>query len=282
MYKPDHLFNTDSAIGRTHYFSNGEVNNRVVSFPGPDQAPLIVFVANWRAKLKHWRAFIEVLQRTYCILYFETREKETTQYLTDAPDLSVKAMVTDLDNFLNHIERPYHLLGVSVGTSLIMRVWDKLQQKPDSLVLLCPVLKVRMPVYFKVFPFINIDTFTRYAPLVYRLLSVSPRLKSVRSTLHRAMTEQNFTELAVMKASVQHLLEMPDPLTAVGSRPNGRTLVVRSLRDPLHSGADADKVMDGLGISDSFHCQDFRSVHAAETAERLLPFLRAGALRASA
>lgn len=275
MYKPNHLFNTDSATDRTHYFSNGEVNNRVVAFPGPDQqAPLIVFVANWRAKLRHWRSFIEVLQQKYRILYFETREKEATQYLTETPDLSVKAMVGDLGNFLNRIERPYHLMAVSVGTSLIMRAWQGLQQKPKSLVLLCPVLKVRMPAYFRIFPFINIDTFTRYAPLVYRLMSVSPSLKSVRTTLHRAMTEQNFTALAVMKASVQHLLQMPNPLAAGKWQPAGRTLVVRSLQDPIHTQGDADKVMDGLGIKDCFSCPDFRSVHAAETAERLLPFLR--------
>jgi len=273
MFKPNQLFNPATTAERTHYFSNGGVNNRVVAFPGPTNAPLLVFVANWRAKLKHWRAFIEVLQQNHRILYFETREKEVTQYLTDKPDLSVNAMVSDLHNFLNRIERPYHLLGVSVGTSLIMRAWQQLRQKPKSLVLLCPVLKVRMPAYFRVFPFINITTFTRFAPLVYRLMSISPSLKSVRSTLHRAMTEQNFTALAVMKESVQHLLRMPDPLAAGNCRPKGRTLVVRSLRDPIHTAGDANRVMDRLGIKHSFTCNDFRSVHAAATAKRLLPFL---------
>lgn len=278
MHKPESFLQALQEKGNIHYFANGEVNNRVVSFAGPAGAPLLVFVANWRAKLKHWQSFIEVLQQKYRVLYFETREKETTQYRTDAPDLSVKAMSGDLISFLNQVESPYILVGVSLGTSVILRTWSKLIRKPESLALLCPVLKVRMPVYFRVFPLIDIKTFTRYAPLVYRLLSLSPRLKSVRTTLYRAMTEKNFTEIAVMKASVQQLLQMPDPLECSDCQPAGRTLVVRSLEDPIHTTADADRVMAGLGVQESFNCPNFRAVHAAETAERLLPFLRQGRL----
>ncbi|SEQ44733.1 alpha/beta fold hydrolase [Neolewinella agarilytica] len=274
MHKPESFLQALQGKSNVYYFANGEVNNRVVSFPGPAGAPLLVFVANWRAKLKHWKSFIKVLQQKHRVLYFETREKEATQYRTEAPDLSVTAMAEDLTRFLNLVERPYHLLGVSVGTSVILRSWAKLTNKPESLILLCPVLKVKMPAYFRVFPFIDIKTFTRYAPLLYRLLCVSPRLKSVQKTLRRAMTEKDFTEIAVMKASVQQLLTMPDPLACSNCRPTGRTLIVRSLQDPLHSAADADRVMQGIGATDAFSCPDFRSVHAAETAERLLPFLR--------
>jgi len=274
MSQPINLPATDPAPHRTQYFNNGAINNRVITFPGPPGAPLIVFVANWRAKVKHWRAFIEVLQQKYRVRYFETREKQATRYLTDCPDLSVESMVDDVVSFLNELGEPYHLMGVSVGTSLILQAWDELRQKPESLVLLCPVLKVRMPLYFHVFPFINIKTFTRYAPLMYRLMRISPSLKSVCSTLHRAMTDRDFTEIAVMKASVQHLLRMPDPLLTGNCRPLGRTLIVRTLHDPIHTRADADKVMNGLGAENAFDCTDFRSVHAAQTAVRLLPFLK--------
>ncbi|MEM6771175.1 MAG: hypothetical protein AAF597_11370, partial [Bacteroidota bacterium] len=138
------------------------------------------------------------------------------------------------------------------------------------------VLKVRMPLYFKVFPLIDIDTFTRFAPLVYRLLCISPRLKSVQTTLYRAMTEQDFTEIAVMKASVQKLLEMPDPLGAFDCRMGGKTLVVQSTTDPIHTVEDARRVSVRIGAKKSFRCDNFRAVHAAETAQRLLPFLRSG------
>lgn len=219
-------------------------------------------------------AFIEVLQQQYRVLYFETREKEGTQFQTDNPDFSITAMAEDLVHFINLIKTPYSLVGVSVGTSVIMQAWPGLNTKPTSLALLCPVLKVRMPIYFRIFPFIDIEVFTRIAPLVYRLLCISPRLKSVRTTLYQAMTEQDFTEIAVMKASVQQLLQMPCPLQRFNCTMGGNTLVVRSMVDPIHTATDADQVVNGIGVQETFSCPDFRAVHGAETAARLLPFLR--------
>jgi len=258
---------------QTIFFNNGEVENRILRFPGPTAAPTLVFVPNWRAKAKHWRPFVEVLRQSYTVLYFETREKTATCYRSVAPDLSVKAMAADLASFINSLDGPYHLAGASVGTSTILRAWPSLRQKPLSLALLCPVLKVKMPVYFRVFPWIRIEAFTRVAPLVYQLMRTSPRLKSVRTTLHRAMTERDFSEIARMKASVEALQAMPDPLSFCGE-PTTETLIVRCPEDRLHDCADATRISKRFATTETAIRPNFRAVHERETAIRLLRFLQ--------
>lgn len=253
----------------TYYFDNGSVENQVTVFK-KENAERLVFVPNWKAKSKHWREFVIRLNQRYSVEYFESREKNNTRYKDGELSFSVEQMGDDLSHYLNQSDGPYHLVAVSIGTCSIFKAWKALKRKPTTLTLICPIIHLRMPFYFHLFRFVPEKWITRAAPTVYFLLSTSKKLKRASSAFRKSLIQNDFTELKVMRASVQEILKMRVRLDEVRTI-DTPCLIIYTEDDHIHLKQEALTIADVMPTpvkTASF--ADFRAVHEPRCAEAVL------------
>jgi alpha-beta hydrolase superfamily lysophospholipase len=254
------------------YFDNQSVRNRIIHYTQEQPKERLIFVPNWRAEERHWMKFVKVMSERYRITYFESREKSFTDYQSDQLDLTVDSMATDLVNFLNQIDEPYHLVGTSIGASTIIKAWDRIQTSPRSLTLMCPIMTVRMPAYFKLLPLMTENRIKRTIPVLRFLMNNSKKLRSVGKNLKQAFDEENVEEILVMKTSVQHIMNMKLRLSEVKDI-DCPSLVFYTKKDRLHSHKEANAVATAIPQAKTVAFDSFRAVHKEESAHTILSWL---------
>lgn len=216
------------------YFNNGEVDNLVTLFSSNMKKDRLVFVPNWKAKRKHWNDFAAELSQDYQLEYFESREKTSARIRGDQMDFTVEQMGLDLANYLNKFSSPYHLVGTSIGACSIIKAWDQIKQKPKSLTLICPVVKLKLPIYFRLFPYIPEKFLIAFTPLIYKALAKTKKMKGVSRSLYHAFQEKDFREFQIMRASVRDILKMRIKLEEI-RRIKVSSLIIYAEKDRIHS-----------------------------------------------
>ncbi len=256
-----------------HYFDNGAVENRVFSISSAPSAEKIVFVANWRAKKKHWKGFLYQLAQHRELSYFETREKSATRFKERTASFTVEAMGNDVANYLNQIEGPYHLIGVSIGANAIVKAWGAISRRPQSLVLICPILRLKMPAYFRLFRYIPDWMIKIIAPAVHGAMANSRQLRNVSKNLYEIFRNRDIRELKLIKSSAQDLLKMRMALSDFQNidRP---ALIVSAIDDDIHPAADAEAIARALPGAASVSVANFRAAHDAGCARKLIDWYR--------
>lgn len=254
------------------YFDNEHVRNRVIQYTHSTKKEHLVFVPNWRAEERHWTRFIRTISADYKVTYFESREKSATDYQSSHLDLSVDSMATDLANFLNQIEGPYHLVGTSIGATTIIKSWDRIKHPPMTLTLMCPVMKVRMPAYFKLLPLMTEGRIKRSIPILRFLMNNSKKLKNMGRNLKRIFDEENVQEILVMKTSVEHIMKMEMQLSEIKDI-NCPSLVFYTENDKIHNKQEARAVANAIPTAKSVAFDSFRAVHKEHSAKTILRWL---------
>jgi len=252
------------------YFNNAAVENRILSIKPKLGGERLVFVPNWRAKEKHWHNFIALLAVHYQVDYFESREKVTTRFKEENMKFTIEKMGEDLANYLNQIEEPYRLIGVSIGANSIIKAWKHLNKLPQSLVLICPILHLKMPFYFRFFKYIPNQTVRFLRPAIFYGLKNSKQLKNVSRGLYKAFKNENLTELLLVKASIQDLLKMRMCLTEV-EQITCPSFIIGTKDDRIHRYKDAKAISKTIPILERYATfEDFRAIHAQDCAHLIL------------
>lgn len=260
---------THPTYPHSFFAQRGAVGNRILRYKVQENGPHIVFVPNWRGKEKHWRSFIDTLAPHAVIDYFESREKPFTQKPKTRIPYTLEAMGSDLADYLNQLEGPYHLIGASIGASSMIKGWGQLRHKPTSVVLLCPVINLNMPAYFRLFKYITPGMIRVVRPFFLFLMLHSKKLRALTKGIYRAFKSEDPSELLTIKYSGEDLLHMQisqaeihalDVPTFIGYAPD----------DGIHLIGDAKRLMAGVAKSEGCLFPSFRAVHQAETAQEIL------------
>lgn len=254
---------------KTLYFPNGSIANRVMTFEASPAQESLVFVPNWHGKPKHWHGFVEPLTRRFQLHYFETREKLGTLKTEPRICYRIESMASDLVNYLNHIQHPYHLMGTSIGGSTILKAWPYLQRKPQSLVLLCPVVNLSMPGYFHYFRYLSERTVRMVRPAVFFVMSRSKRTQKLSRSLYSAFQNKDLTDLLSMKYSIDDLLSMrmhASEITALDIP----TFIGYTLNDGIHLLDDARILIEAIDEVEAAAFPNFRAVHQKHAANRVM------------
>lgn len=267
--------NTFNLPSTAFFFGNGAVQNQVIQFQSKNLKPKppFVFVANWRAKPKHWKEFIAVLTEEAEVHYFESREKKSAKLKTENVDYTVEAMGSDLANYLNQLEGPYHLIGVSINTSSIIKSWVKIKQKPLSVTFICPVINLVLPWYFKLFPFIPESLIKFIRPIVYQFMMISKSTGKLSKNLTKAFKDPNITELKKIKASAEGLLKLHINPTEELGQISSPTMIIYALNDPIHPAKDGILATKKIPNTTTFTVSDFRAAHQHGNAYIILDWL---------
>ena len=272
MIRSNYRSTQSQAEVESFHFENGEVANQVTLFQHAQHTQRIVFVPNWKAKQKHWIEFVTTLNQHYNVEYFESREKLNTRYHVERVDMRIEKMASDLANYLNQNKTPYHLVGTSIGSCTIAKAWHMLEHKPQSLTLICPVTRFKLPLYFRLFPLVNERMARLVAPHVFKLLASSRQLKVVSSNLHQSFKEKDLRQLMSMKRSVEDLLKMRVGLHEYEAIQCPR-LVIYTRKDRIHLRKDALKIASSMSVPQQLEFPDFRAVHRRSSAEAILDWL---------
>ena len=267
----DNTFHQPNMIN-CFYFENGAVANKVTVFEHKDHGERIVFVPNWNAKQKHWIEFVLTLNKHYRVEYFESREKASTQFKDEQFDFSLNQMAQDVANYLNKHNQPYHLIGTSLGCTYILKAWEQIEQKPKSLTLICPVINLKLPLYFKLIPHIPEKMVKWVAPFAYYILKRTNQMKDVARVLNKTFKENDFSGLRLLQSSVKHLLKLKFDQTLLNNI-KCPSLVFYAQSDKIHSKSDAEIVANALNTKQPVRFPDFRSVHKKTAANAILDWL---------
>ena len=252
------------------YFNNATVENRILSLKPKMGGERLVFVPNWRAKEKHWYNFIAQLAAHYKVDYFESREKVTTRFKEEKLEFTIEKMGEDLANYLNQIQEPYRLIGVSIGANSIIKAWKQLKKPPQSLVLICPILDLKMPFYFRFFKYIPNQTVRFLRPAIFFSLKNSKQLRNVSKGLYKAFKDENLTELLLVKASIQDLLKMRMCISEV-KQINCPSFIIGTKNDRIHFSRDASAISKNIPVLERYETFDnFRAIHEQACADTIL------------
>ena len=255
------------------YFDNETVENQVTLFNHVKNGEKLIFVPDWFAKKKQWIEFVLTLNRHFSVQYFESREKGWTRYKTDNPRFTVEEMGKDLANYLNQLDEPYHLVGASIGASSIISAWDQLQRKPQSVTLMCPVIKLRVPFYTKILTYLPSSLFMSLVPLLRQLANRTSRLKPIAETLNKILHKKRYQDLYALKSSLRDLMKMNLQPKAI-QRIDRPCLVVQTFNDPLHLCGDAEMVAEQIAEAKRIDFPNFKAIHGLECAREVLKWMQ--------
>jgi len=242
------------------YFDNQEVKNRIIRFQKKRDLGKVVFVPNWRAREAQWSPFLDSLTKQFSVDYFESREKSGTKFVSERIDLGVSKIGEDLANYLNQLDEPYHLVGASIGTSSIIKIWDQLIHKPLSLTFICPILQLRLPVYFRLFQFIPNGAIPFIVPGVNFLLKHSKQMKGVARALRPYFQKKEVQELSLIRNSAGALLKTKMKLSEV-EKIDRPTMVLFAEEDRIHLKRDANLISSALPDAFTAGFENFRALH---------------------
>ena len=262
----------NQSIVNSYYFNNGDVENQVTIFQQTPDQERLVFVPNWKAKKKHWIKFISALNNHYKVEYFESREKMSTVYKGEAMEFTIEQMARDLATFLNQSPEPYHLVGTSIGACSIIKAWDQLKVKPKTLTLICPIINLKMPLYFHLFRYIPENLLSFSAPIVYHLMAGSKRMKHVSNALYKSLKENDVSELKIIRASVQDILKMRMQLEEA-ERIDCPCMIIHANNDRIHNQKDALSIKNIIPNASGLGFTDFRAVHEKTCAQSIVKWL---------
>jgi pimeloyl-ACP methyl ester carboxylesterase len=128
---------------RTVFFSPVEVNKSL---------PAVVFVAGWISHISSWQRVLRQMTRTYRVVYVETREKISSR-VTGKAEFGVEAIGQDLIRLIPLLDlkdKPYILVGSSLGATAILEACRRHNLKPLGLILVGPNAVFRVPWLGKV------------------------------------------------------------------------------------------------------------------------------------
>jgi pimeloyl-ACP methyl ester carboxylesterase len=109
--------------------------------------PLIIFIPGLASVIENFRETLVSLTSHHSLHYIETREKSTA-IITHHHGFSVPDLASDLVSYINSFippDKPYILVGYSLGTTVITEAFRKLICKPDRIVFVEPSIEFHFP-----------------------------------------------------------------------------------------------------------------------------------------
>ncbi|MBK8054827.1 MAG: hypothetical protein IPK35_16550 [Saprospiraceae bacterium] len=265
--------NTDSILKIIGDFENGVVTNRVIKYVNTSSKNNCIFVPNWRAKPHHWDGFCNFLAQFSNLDYFETREKPSTKCVGFSFDQSNEKTASDVVCYINSINNmEYHLILCSFSAPLVFSQWDKIHNKPKSLILICPIQRVMLPWPVRLF-----SSLPQYAfPLLYKMtFNLANRTKAVKAICNNhqdLFREGNMDKLIKFQSSVKEVLKLRVSFAAF-EKTAIPTLVFKPLNDKVHCPKVCQKIHNSIKDSKLLEVENFRLAHSVDVAKKINEFI---------
>lgn len=117
----------------------------------PSRRPPVVFVAGWVSEIEAWQHVLEKMTEEFIVYYIETREKISSK-LDAGARYDVNAIGDDIIQLVRRLrfkDRHFILFGSSLGATVILDCYNRLESKPSHLILVSPNAEFRMPLIWK-------------------------------------------------------------------------------------------------------------------------------------
>lgn len=255
------------------YFDQGEVANRVIRYNQRPELEKCIFIPNWRAKSHHWEGFCNCIARHYNLDYFETREKPNTVSIEKLKDHDNELMAADIIHYINaQSDSDYHLILCSFAAPLVFSQWERLHNKPKSLVLICPINSISLPWIVSVFSKIPPRATPFLYKAIYKLAHKVISLKPICYSLKALFRKGDLSEITNLQSSIRHVLKLDISISKFNNA-QVPTLIVKSLNDKIHSPKKCHLIHKTILNSILIEVENFKEAHDISTAKRLCSFL---------
>jgi pimeloyl-ACP methyl ester carboxylesterase len=146
-------FGTHCTIVDGYQDISSDVSLRLITFTpaGNLNRPAVVFVAGWVSQIEGWKQVLTEMTHEFSVYYIETREKVSSK-LGGNPRFDVRTIGDDLVRLVQRLrlkDRRYIMFGSSLGATVILDCYNRLESKPSHLVLIAPNAEFRMPLIWK-------------------------------------------------------------------------------------------------------------------------------------
>jgi pimeloyl-ACP methyl ester carboxylesterase len=133
---------------------SSDVSLRLITFTpvGSSNRPSVVFVAGWVSQIEGWTEVLKEMTREFIVYYIETREKVSSK-LSGNPRFDVNTIGDDLVQLVRRLrlkDRRFMMFGSSLGATVILDCYKRLESKPSHLILIAPNAEFRMPPIWKI------------------------------------------------------------------------------------------------------------------------------------
>ncbi len=145
-------------FAETYIPTSERVSLRVITFEPPKASnnPAVVFVAGWISRIEGWQEVLIEMTRNFIVYYIETREKVSSK-IRGRVAFSVEALgddVVEIVRCLGLKENEYILFGSSLGATVILDFFRKLNVAPKCLILVGPNAAFFVPIIWKIIVFL--------------------------------------------------------------------------------------------------------------------------------
>ncbi len=255
------------------YYTNGDISNRVIKYSHDNDVDQCVFVPNWRAKPHHWSGFISAVSQYLNIDYFETREKMSTISSEPLIDFRNEQLADDIIQYINtQVKKEYHLILCSFSTSLVISHWDRLNRKPKSLVLVCPISCVSLPWIVRLFTKIPNSTVPFLYKIFYKLARKSKAVRPICKNMETLIKDGNIFSIRNLHSSVKHVLKLKIPIFYY-KKVEVPTLIIKANRDKIHPSHSCHLIHQSIPNSILEEVDSFKEAHSEETAKKVYDFI---------
>lgn len=258
-------------IETDHFFySNNASFNTVTKYYSRSSDGDCVFIPNWRALPHHWESFCKELAKKYNVYYFETREKQSYRGDITNMSLSSEVMAGDVISFINHNPfKNYKLILCSFAVPMIVANWNKIDEKPQSVVLICPVKEIHLPKAVRLFAITPAVILPWVANIFYQIVKNIPAFKSICKNQRSIFESTNKNEIFKIHGSVRSILKMNVGLHHY-SKISSPVLIIKTKQDPLHNPGISMELNQILENSSLIEIENFRKAHSEEVAQIIL------------
>lgn len=247
---------------------------RCVSIESRARNRLVFFLPGWFSLPRSWRTFLAPLVRAGDIVYVETREK-TSARLDPGTSLAPAEYVQDLLFVVRQKQRPdrpYVLLGSSLGAAVIIDALPLLDPPPRAIVLVSPNFEFPIPAVTKLLDFLpafvlpGVKRFAR--PFLVRArvdrsdAGHAERFVEALGQADPARLRTSCLELRKYVASLSRLKEFRGP-----------ALVLGGTRDAHHDRGQIDSIVGELRHVEYHDLRTFSACHSSAAAQLITAFL---------
>ncbi|MEM1168200.1 MAG: alpha/beta hydrolase [Cyanobacteria bacterium P01_H01_bin.35] len=221
----------------------------------------IIFVSGWASTYYTWRYVIPELSELFRVFYFESREKATAKVDNNA-SFYMSDMKDDLVSFINcnFSDKPFVLIGSSLGATTILESWHSFENKPEKIVLITPNIKMPFPSILSIAFFIPDLIVEVLRPIIFAY--VNARKQKLDKKQVAGMNEViNRGNLPRIKSSIKDLWNYNFNLKLLTTI-NTPCLLITASEDRVHSHQDSQIILSKLPNSEYVNLKTFSTTHS--------------------
>jgi pimeloyl-ACP methyl ester carboxylesterase len=260
--------NSDACFETAYHFNNGASLCIVhLSSLGSKGAMEVVFMPGWASTIYTWRHFLARMLKYTSINYFESREKPSS-VLSDNAKLTMEAAADDFASYVNanHSDKNYDLIGASMGATTIIEAWPALQQKPRTVTLILPNVRLPLPSSIRILKYVPEGLLGLFKPFVIYFVAnfrLTPKEKDQHTGMIKAVESANLGKLRKSSIDLYTYCLSLEKCLAI-DKP---CLIIGAEKDRLHIASDILAIHKHTPGSTYHDMGSFTAAHSSRAAE---------------